>query len=138
MRDLRAIEGYSRRSRGRNQGPESDTGPAQRKYACLTPALWGPRRLSEDVVDREVDVGEGFRSQNFSTSELAHARISVRGGPAIRFDGLSREVDKPGFPHPGPRIHRHLPRAVLLHGALGDLNDEKEVGRPWMALGIAR
>src|SRR3990172_1295427 len=39
MRDLRAIEGYSRRWRGRNQGPESDTGPAQRKYACLTPAL---------------------------------------------------------------------------------------------------
>src|SRR3990172_8860306 len=99
---------------------------------------WGQSRLSEDVVDREVDVGEGFGSQNFSTSELAHARVSVRGGLAIRFDGLSREVDKPGFPDAGPRIHRYLSRAVLLHGALGDLNDEKEVGRPWMRLGIAR
>src|SRR3990170_7056673 len=132
MRDLRAIQGYSRRSRGRNQGPESDTGPAQRKYACLTPAL------PDDVVDREADVGQGFGSQNLSTLELTHARVSVRGGLAMRFDGLSREVDKPGFPDASPRIYRHLPRAVLLHGALGDLNDEKEVGRPWMALGIAR
>src|SRR3990172_5730637 len=71
-------------------------------------------------------------------SELAHARVSVRGGLAMRFDGLSREVDKPGFPDAGPRIHRYLSRAVLLHGALGDLNDKKEVFRAWMRLGIAR